>query len=132
MRPRSGTAGTCRGGRAARSSHDVGPGAAHDLLALLVARHGLEDVELAAVLFAEVLERRCGGDRVAGADGLAPGELLAAVDHAHEVDPDLAVEDRRTYGPGRVDDREHRRRDDIAEAGRSRCVAVEVDGVRLS
>src|SRR3954454_8532869 len=105
MRPRNGTAGTCRVSRAARSSHDVRPGAAHDFLALLVAGDGLEDVELAPVPLAEVLERRLGGDRVAGADGLGPGELLAAVDHAHEVDADLLVEDRRADPAGGTEER---------------------------
>src|SRR6187399_1290758 len=99
MRPRSETAGTCRGLRAARSSDDVGPGSADDLLAVLIRRDRLEHVELPPVLLAEVLERRLGGDRVARADGLRPHELLAAVDHAHEVDADLRVEDRRPDRP---------------------------------
>src|SRR3954449_12611320 len=96
MPRRSGTAGTCRVSRAARSSHDVGPRAADDLGAVLVLRDRLEHVELPPVFLAEVLEGRLRGDRVAGADGLGPDELLTAVDHAHEVDADLGVEDRRT------------------------------------
>src|SRR3954454_18710343 len=117
MLPRNGTAGTCRVSRAARSSHDVGPGSADDLGAVLVLRHRLEHVELPPVLLAEVLEGRLGGDGVAGADRLAPDELLPTMDHAHEVDPDLRVEDRWPDRAGRVDDREHRRRDHVAEAG---------------
>src|SRR5437870_10941560 len=116
MRPRSGTAGTCRGSPSARSSHDVRPGAVDDLLTVLVLGNRLEDVELAAALLAEVLEGRLGRDGVAGADRFAPDELLAAVDHAHQVDPDLLVEDRRPNRAPRVDDREHWRRHDVAEA----------------
>ena len=71
-------------------------------------------------------------DRVAGADGLAPDELLAAVDHHREVDAHLGVEPRAADGAPRVDDREHRRRGDVAEAGRLRLLAVEVDGVVLA
>ena len=36
---------------------------------------------------------------VAGADRLAPDELLAAVDHGGDVHPDLGVEDRRSPSP---------------------------------
>src|SRR3954468_11945434 len=105
MSPRCGTAGACPGSpaaRAFRSSDDVRPGAAHDLLALLILRDRLEHVELAPVLLAEVLERRLGGDRVPGAHRLGPDELLAAVEHPHEVDADLLVEDRRPDGARRV------------------------------
>src|SRR3954453_2133372 len=101
MRPRTGTAGTWPGApaaRAYRSSDDVRPGAAHDLLALLVLRDRLEHVELAPVLLAEVLEGRRGRDRVPGAHGLRPDELLTALEHPHEVDADVVVEDR---GPDR-------------------------------
>src|SRR3954453_4600411 len=135
MRPRTGTAGTWPGApaaRAYRSSDDVGPGAAHDLLALLVLGHRFEHVELPPVLLAEVLEGGRRGDQVARAHGLAPHELLTAVDHAHEVDGDLRVEDRRPDRAGRVDDREHRRRDDVAKAGALGRAAVEVDLVGLA
>ena len=37
-----------------------------------------------------------------------------------EVDPDVGVEDRRAHRRGAVDDAEHRRRDQVAEAGRLR------------
>src|SRR3954470_4534291 len=135
MRPHSGTAGTCRESPAARgyrSSDDVRPGAAHDLLALLVLRDRLEHVELAPVLLAEVLEGRRGGDRVSGAHGLRPDELLTAMEHPHEVDADLLVEDRGPDRARRVDDGEHRRSDDVAEARVTGGLAVEVDLVRLA
>ena len=61
------------------------------------------------------------------ADRLAPLELLAAVEHRGEVDPDLGIEDRRAHRGGAVDDGEHRRRDDVAEAGRRGGVSVVVD-----
>src|SRR3954454_12551732 len=131
MLPRNGTAGTCRVSRAARSSDDVGPGSADDLSAVLVLRDGLEHVELPPVLLAEVLEGRLGRDRVAGADRLRPDEFLPAMDHAHEVDADLLVEDRRADRAGGVDDREHRRRHDVAEARVPCSRTIEVDLVGL-
>src|SRR4051794_6398606 len=114
------------------SPHDVGPGAAHDLLAVLVARHRLEDVELAAVLLVQVHELRPGLDHVARAHRLAPGELLGAVQHPPEVDAHLGVEHARRDRAGRVDDGEHRRRDHVAKSRVARGVAVVVHRLGLA
>ena len=70
--------------------------------AVLVSRDRLEDVEALAVLLVDVLDGGLGGDHVAGADRLAPDELLASVDHHREVDADLRVED----SPGPIDPEE--------------------------
>jgi hypothetical protein len=51
------------------------------------------------------------------------------VDHRGEVHADLGVEDRRAHRRRAVDDAEHRRRDDLAEARRQRGILVEVDRV---
>src|SRR5437868_8816193 len=114
------------------SSNDVGPRAANGLLTVLVARHRLEHEEVVAALLVEVLQLGVAGYRVACADGLAPDELLAAVEHLHQVDADLAVEDRRPHRAGGVDDREHRRRHDVAEPGLARGVPIAVDTRALS
>jgi hypothetical protein len=54
------------------------------------------------------------------------------VDHHREVHADLGVEHCRTDRPGRVHDGEHRRRGDVAKAGRPGLLAVEVDRVLLA
>src|SRR5689334_10224042 len=99
------------------SSNDVGPCAAHGLLTILVARHRLEHEEVVAALLVQVLQLSLGGYRVARTDRFPPDELLAAVEHLHQVDAHLAVEDRRAHRTGGVDDGEHRRRHDVAEPG---------------
>ena len=76
--------------------------------------HRLEDVEAHAASLGDVLDRHRGVDLVAGDDQRTPPELLAAVDHHGEVDPDLRVEERRPDGGRAVDGGEHRRRDDVA------------------
>src|SRR4029079_13952 len=68
----------------------------------------------------------------AGADRLAPDELLPAVDHRREVDPDVGVENRRAEGGRAVDDGEHRRGDDVAKPCLSGSFAVVVDRLGLA
>jgi hypothetical protein len=53
------------------------------------------------------------------------------VHHAHEVEPDLGVEDRRRDRRTAVDDGEHRRSHHVAVAGGPRRLDVEVQRVRL-
>ena len=71
-------------------------------------------------------------DLVARHDGLAPLELLAAVDHHREVELDLGVEDRRPDRRGAVDDCEHRRRQQVRVAGRAGRLEVHAHGVGLA
>jgi hypothetical protein len=54
------------------------------------------------------------------------------VQHAHEVDAELGIEDARGHRAGRVDDGEHRRGDHVAEAGLLRGVAVVVHALALA
>src|ERR1039458_10210526 len=71
------------------SSHDVGPGAATDLLAALVGRYRFEHVVAAPVGFGDVLDGGGRRDLIAGHHQLAPLKLLPAVDHQREVELDL-------------------------------------------
>ena len=74
----------------------------------------------------------CVVELLARDDDALPAEVLPAVDHHREVDPDLGVEDPRHHGARLVDDGEHRRRDDVGVAGRARGLDVEVQRVRLA
>src|SRR5436305_5935322 len=114
------------------SSDDVGPDAANRLVAVLVARDRLEHEEVVAALLVDVGELDVGRDLVTGADGLAPDELLAAVQHLHQVDAHVRVEHGRPHRGRRVDDREHRRRHDVAEARGLGGFAVVVDRLGLA
>src|SRR2546423_6142600 len=109
-------------------AHDVGPDAAHCLLAVLVGRLRLEDVEALVVLLEDVDELGGGRDLVAGADRLAPNELLAPVNHGRDVDTHLRIEDAGGDRRRAVDDAEHRRRDDVAKAGGLRCLEIVMYG----
>src|SRR4051794_33684656 len=108
---------------------DVGPGPPDDVGAVLVDRVGLEQIEALAVLLEDLEASRRGRDLVAGAGGLVPDELLAAMHHRREVHPDLGVEHRRRQRRRRVDDAEHRRRDDGAKTGRAGGFAVAVNRI---
>src|SRR3954452_10413668 len=79
-------------------SHDVGPGTAHDLVAVLVARKRLEDVEALAVLLVDLGDLGERRDLIARAYRLAPLEHLTPVHHRREIDPNLGVEDARRDG----------------------------------
>ena len=97
-----------------------------------LSRHRLEDEEAAAAPLGDVLDADGRRDLVAGDDERAPDELLPGVHEAREVDPDLGVEHPLRDGRHRVDDREHRRRDDVGVAGLARGLDVEVQRVGLA
>src|SRR3954451_20592242 len=109
------------------SSDDVGPGSLDGLLPVLVGGDRLEDVEPLAVLLVDLLARRRRLDHVAIADRLVPLELLRAVQHRGEVDPDSGIEDGRPHRAGAVDDAEHRRGDQVAEPGRLGRIVIAMD-----
>src|SRR4051812_12940343 len=111
------------------SSDDVGPGSLDGLLPVLVGGDRLEDVEPLAVLLVDLLARRRRLDHVAIADRLVPLELLRAVQHRGEVDPDSGIEDGRPHRAGAVDDAEHRRGDQVTEAGGLGRLVVAMDFV---
>ena len=54
------------------------------------------------------------------------------MDHAREVHSHLGVEDRRAHRPAGVDDREHRRRDDVVKPRRAGRLGIEVQGIGLT
>ena len=54
------------------------------------------------------------------------------MDHPGEVDPDLGVEKRRRHRRAAVDDREHRRGEEVGIAGRAGGLDVEVQRIRLA
>src|SRR2546423_951943 len=80
---------------------------------------------------AYVLDDRRGGDPIACDDDGSPLELLAAVNHHREVQPDLGVEDRRPDRGRAVDHREHGGRDEIGISHPARRIEVEMHGIGL-
>src|SRR5205823_194188 len=80
---------------------------------------------------AYVLDARRRGDLIACDDDGSPLELLAAVNHHREVQPDLGIEDRRPDRGCAVDHREHGGRDEIGMSRRARRIEVEMHGVGL-
>src|SRR5688500_19204783 len=85
---------SCCPGSISAPPHDVGPRPGAHTLAVLVdgARLEREEAHAAALRGGDVLA--LGRDLVAGDHERAPRELLRAVHHAREVDPDLRVEER--------------------------------------
>ena len=80
----------------------------------------------------DVLDAHGRLDLVARDDERAPRELLARVHEPREVDADLGVEHPLRDRGHRVDDREHRRRDDVVVARGARGLDVEVQRIGLA
>src|SRR4051812_15855916 len=112
--------------------HCVRPRAGAHELAALVVRAGLEDVERHSAALAHVLDLRLRRDLVAGHHQRAPDELLTGVQQMCEVDLELGVEQRAGDRRGRVDHREHRRRDEVWMARLARRLEVMVQRMRLA
>jgi hypothetical protein len=83
-------------------------------------------------MLVDVLDRRVRGDLLASDDQRTPAKLLSAVNLHREAHRHIRVEHRHHDRRRRIDDREHRRSDDIGIPRATRGPHIEVHGIGLT